>query len=221
MINQREIVRELRLKLREYFPLLQSFIDQNIITKDDWKFYGTIQFKLIKCFTTTPEKVIRDSKIQLNKIVKFYEKETRVRKLGLKSDLFISEQKIEREKLKERFKYYHSHLEYWRKRKESSDVYLSYEIHMFLYYKWMNNYEFDEENTLKLLLDLMRLCSYYAFKYFDIERLASEKNILMSNMKVSSTVLGIIDQKLNTVNVDKESQLRGEALMREAKAHLD
>ena len=221
MINQREIVRELRLKLREYFPLLQSFIDQNIITKNDWKFYGTIQFNLIKCFTTTPEKAIRDSKTQLNKIVKFYEKETRIRKLGLKSDLFISEQKIEREKLKERFKYYHSHLEYWRKRKESSDIYLSYEIHMFLYYKWMNNYEFDEENTLNLLLDLMGLCSYYAFRYFDIERLASEKHILMSNMKVSSTILGIIDQNLDTVNVDKESQSLGEALMREAKAHLD
>ena len=86
---EREIVRELRLKLREYFPDLQSHLDQDIITKNDWKFFGMIQFNLIKCFTITPEKAIRESKIQINKIVKFYEKETRVRKLGLKSKLFI------------------------------------------------------------------------------------------------------------------------------------
>jgi len=32
-MNERQIVKELRLKLREYFPTLQSFIDQDIITK--------------------------------------------------------------------------------------------------------------------------------------------------------------------------------------------
>ena len=30
-MHEREIVRELRLKLREYFPSLQSYIDDNII----------------------------------------------------------------------------------------------------------------------------------------------------------------------------------------------
>ena len=35
-MNEREIVRELRLKLREYFPDLQSHLDQDIITKNDW-----------------------------------------------------------------------------------------------------------------------------------------------------------------------------------------
>ena len=88
-MNERQIVKELRLRLREYFPSLQSFIDQDVITKSDWRFYGNIQFNLIKNFTITPEKTIRESKANLNKIVKFYENETRVRKLGLKSDVFI------------------------------------------------------------------------------------------------------------------------------------
>ena len=161
-MHEREIVRELRLRLREYFPSLQSYIDQDIITKNDWKFYGMIQFNLIKCFTMTPEKAIRESKVQLNKISKFYEQETRVRKLGLKSNVFIDEHMIERDELQKRYEYYHSHLEYWKKRKLSSEMYFNYEIYMFLYYKWMSNYEFDEENTFKLLLELMGFCSYYA-----------------------------------------------------------
>jgi hypothetical protein len=85
----------------------------------------------------------------------------------------------------------------------------------------MSNYEFDEENTFKLLLDLMEFCSYYAARYFDIERLSSEKAILMSNMKVSSTILGIIDQAFETANTDKENQLKADVLIQEAKAHLN
>ena len=132
-MHEREIVRELRLRLREYFPSLQSYLDQDIITINDWKFYGTIQFNLINCFTMTPEKAIRESKTQLNKISKFYEQESRVRKLALKSNLFIQEHMIERDKLQERYEYYHSHLEYWKKRKQSTEMYFNYEIYMFLY----------------------------------------------------------------------------------------
>ena len=177
-MNEREIVRELRLRLREYFPSLQSYIDQDIITKNDWKFYGMIQFNLIKCFTMTPEKAIRESKNQLNKISKFYEQESRIRKLALNSNQFIHEHMIERDELQKRYEYYHLHLEYWKKRKQSTEMYFNYEIYIFLYYKWMSNYEFDEENTFKLLLDLMEFCKYYATSYFDIERLTSEKSIL-------------------------------------------
>ena len=102
-MHEREIVRELRLRLREYFPSLQSYIDQDIITKNDWKFFGMIQFNLIKCFTMTPEKAIRESKTQLNKISKFYEQESRIRKLALNSNLFIHEHMIERDELQKRY----------------------------------------------------------------------------------------------------------------------
>ena len=159
-MNERQIVKELRLKLREYFPTLQSFIDQDIITKNDWRFYGNIQFNLIKNFTITPEKTIRESKANLNKIVKFYETETRLRKLGLKSLTFIEEHDINIDIMRKRYEFYQSHLDYWKKRKESSEMYFNYEIYMFLYYKWMNNYEFDQENTCKLVLDLMGFCNY-------------------------------------------------------------
>ena len=211
---EREIVRELRLKLREYFPDLQSHLDQDIITKNDWKFFGLIQFNLIKCFTVSPEKSIRDSKIQINKIVKFYDKETRVRKLSLKSKLFINENKINQDNLQSRFNYYHSHMEYWKMRKESKKMYLHYEIYLFLYYKWMDNYEFDEENTYKLLLDLMEFCDYYATRYFDIDRLTLERTVLMDEMKISSHVLKIIEDN-NKNNLDNNQVLE------EAEAHLD
>ena len=210
---EREIVRELRLKLREYFPDLQSHLDKNIITKNDWKFFGIIQFNLIKCFTVTPEKAIRESKIQINKIVKFYEKETRIRKLSLKSKIFIDENNIKHDELQKKFKYYYSHLEYWKMRKESKEMYFHYEIYLFLYYKWMNNYELDEENTYKLLIDLMGFCDYYATRYFDIDRLSLERNILMSEMKISNHILVIIE--------DNNSNMNNNQFLGEAKAHLN
>ena len=211
-MNERQIVKELRLKLREYFPTLQSFIDQDIITKNDWRFYGNIQFNLIKNFTITPEKTIRESKANLNKIVKFYENETRVRKLGLKSEVFIEEHDINTDIMRKRYEFYQSHLDYWKKRKESSEMYFNYEIYMFLYYKWMDNYEFDQENTYKLLLDLMGFCNYYGARYFNLERLSSEREVLLSEMKLSTKVLTVIDNNLNQMD---------DELLQEASAHLN
>ena len=198
--------------LREYFPTLQSFIDQNIITKNDWRFYGNIQFNLIKNFTITPEKTIRESKANLNKIVKFYESETRLRKLGLKSQAFIEEHDINTDIMRKRYEFYQSHLEYWKKRKESSEMYFNYEIYMFLYYKWMNNYEFDQENTYKLLLDLMGFCNYYAARYFSLERLSAEREALLGEMKLSTKVLSVIDKDFNQID---------DELLQEASAHLN
>ena len=211
-MNERQIVKELRLKLREYFPTLQSFIDQDIITKNDWRFYGNIQFNLIKNFTITPEKTIRESKANLNKIVKFYESETRLRKLGLKSQAFIEEHDINIVIMRKRYEFYQSHLDYWKKRKESSEMYFNYEIYMFLYYKWMNNYELDQENTYKLLLDLMGFCNYYAARYFSLERLSAEREALLGEMKLSTKVLIVIDKNLNQMD---------DELLQEASAHLN
>ena len=211
-MNERQIVKQLRLKLREYFPTLQSFIDQDIITKNDWRFYGNIQFNLIKNFTITPEKTIRESKANLNKIVKFYESETRLRKLGLKSQAFIEEHDINTDIMRKSFEFYQSHLEYWKKRKESSEMYFNYEIYMFLYYKWMNNYEFDQENTYKLLLDLMGFCNYYAARYFSLDRLSAEREALLGEMKLSTKVLSVIDKDFNQID---------DELLQEASAHLN
>ena len=211
-MSQRQIVKDLRIKLREYVPTLQSLIDQDIITNSDWRFYGNIQFNLIKNFTMTPEKTIRESKACLNKIVKFYESETRVRKLGLKSDIFMKEHQIKSNVLEQRYEFYQSHLDYWKKRKESSEMYFNYEIYMFLYYKWMNNYEFDQENTYRLLLDLMGFCNYYATRYFSIDRLSSERKVLLLEMKLSTNVLSLIDNNSNQID-DK--------LLQEAEAHLN
>ena len=211
-MNERQIVKELRLRLREYFPSLQSFIDQDIITKSDWRFYGKIQFNLINNFTITPEKTIRESKANLNKIVKFYESETRVRKLGLKSQFFIEEHDINIDIMQQRYEFYESHLGYWKKRKESSEMYFNYEIYMFLYYKWMNNYEFDQENTYKLLLDLMGFCNYYAARYFSLDRLSAEREALLGEMKLSTKVLSVIDKDFNQID---------DELLQEASAHLN
>tara|TARA_B100001250_G_C19632438_1_gene714365 strand:+ start:245 stop:904 length:660 start_codon:yes stop_codon:yes gene_type:complete len=219
-MNHRQIVKELRLKLREYFPDLQLMIDDWTITKNDWKYFGMIQFNLIKCFTITPEKAIRDSKTQLNKIVKFYQLESRVRKNSLKSELFISENSIDPKSLAERFQYFQDIFDYWSSRKRSNKRYMNYEVFLFLYYKWMNNYEFDKENSFKLILDLMELSNYYAYRYNDIDKLKSERLSLLEHMKISSHVLPLIDQTINQQNI-RNNKTDMDVLLKEANEHLN
>jgi len=219
-MNQRQIVKELRLKLREYFPDLQLMIDDWTVTKNDWKYFGMIQFNLIKCFTITPEKAIRESKAQLNKIVKFYQLESRVRKNSLKSELFISENSIDPKSLSERLQYFQDIYDYWSFRKSSNKRYMNYEVFLFLYYKWMNNYEFDEENSLNLILELMKLSDYYAYRYYNIDKLKTEKLHLLQSMKVSSHILPLIDETISKKTNEKNT-IEMDALVKEANEHLN
>ena len=186
---EREIIRELRVRLREYFPALQGLIDQKIITKYDWIFFGIVQLNLVKCFLVTPEKAIRKSKHQLSQILKFYQNEVRARKAALKSNTFVNENRLIPEDIEKQLSLYEDHLRYWKNRKESSELYFHYEIFLFIYYKWMNSFEFDKENAIKLILDLMKFSNYYSYKYFSIERLDSDRNILLSDMKISGPLL--------------------------------
>ena len=186
---EREIIRQLRTRLREYFPSLQSFIDQKIITKYDWIFFGIVQLNLVKCFLVTPEKAIRESKNQLSQILKFYQNEVRARKAVLKSKTFINENRLILEEIEKQLLFYEDHFLYWKNRKESTELYFHYEIFLFMYYKWMNSFEFEKENTIKLILDLMKFSNYYSYKYFSLERLDSDRNILLNDMKISGSLL--------------------------------
>jgi len=186
---EREIIRQLRTRLREYFPSLQSFIDQKIITKYDWIFFGIVQLNLVKCFLVTPEKAIRKSKHQLSQILKFYQNEVRARKAVLKSKTFINENRLILEEIEKQLLLYEDDFLYWKNRKESTELYFHYEIFLFMYYKWMNSFEFEKENTIKLILDLMKFSNYYSYKYFSLERLGSDRNILLNDMKISGSLL--------------------------------
>ena len=186
---EREIIRKLRNRLREYFPSLQGLIDQKIITKYDWIFFGIVQLNLVKCFLVTPEKAIRKSKHQLSQILKFYQNEVRARKAVLKSKTFINENRLILEEIEKQLLLYEDHFLYWKNRKESTELYFHYEIFLFMYYKWMNSFEFEKENTIKLILDLMKFSNYYSYKYFSLERLDSDRNILLNYMKISGSLL--------------------------------
>ena len=188
-LTEKEIIRQIRLKLREYFPDLQNLIDQNVITKNDWLFFGMLQLNLIKCFLDTPEKTIRKSRTQIKQIIKFYDLEVKARNYILKSSTFQNQNNIDLKNIKEQISYYSEHKEYWLKRQNSNELYFNYELFMFLYYKWMNNFEFEIENTVKLMLDIIVLTNFYLYKYIDIEKLKTERAILLSQMKICSFVL--------------------------------
>ena len=219
---EREIIRSIRLKLREYFPELQSLIDKKIITKNDWIFFGMIQLNIVKCFTTTPEDAIRKSKAQLNQISKFYELETRVRKTALSSTSFLNENDLNSLEITDRMDFYNNHRLYWKKRKDSSELYFNYEVFLFLYYKWMKSFELEKENSIQLILDIMMLSNYYSKNYFDFDRLSKERNLMMKEMKISSGALlikgkngqNIIGATFDHNNDDKKK------FIREMNAHL-
>lgn len=219
---EREIIRSIRLKLREYFPELQSLIDKKIITKNDWIFFGMIQLNIVKCFTTTPEDAIRKSKAQLNQISKFYELETRVRKTALSSTSFLNENDLNSFEITDRMDFYNNHRLYWKKRKDSSELYFNYEVFLFLYYKWMKSFELEKENSIQLILDIMMLSNYYSKNYFDFDRLSNERKLMMKEMKISSGALlikgkngqNIIGATFDHNNDDKKK------FIREMNAHL-
>jgi len=219
---EREIIRSIRLKLREYFPELQSLIDKKIITKNDWIFFGMIQLNIVKCFTTTPEDAIRKSKAQINQISKFYELETRVRKTALSSTSFLNENDLNSLEITDRMDFYNNHRLYWKKRKDSSELYFNYEVFLFLYYKWMKSFELEKENSIQLILDIMMLSNYYSKNYFDFDRLSNERKLMMKEMKISSGALlikgkngqNIIGATFDHNNDDKKK------FIREMNAHL-
>lgn len=219
---EREIIRQLRTRLREYFPSLQSFIDQKIITKYDWIFFGIVQLNLVKCFLVTPEKAIRKSKHQLSQILKFYQNEVRARKAVLKSKTFINENRLILEEIEKQLLLYEGHFLYWKNRKESTELYFHYEIFLFMYYKWMNSFEFEKENTIKLILDLMKFSNYYGLKYFSFERLESEMTFLLKNMKISGSLLFDTGNNIKSI-IDTRSitdQIDIQTLKNEINAHL-
>ena len=219
---EREIVRKLRLRLREYFPNLQKLIDTNVITKNDWLFFGILQLNLIKCFLETPERSIRKSKSQLKQIIKFYDMEIRSRKYVIKSNTFTIENNVDQKQIEEQMSFYVSHKDYWMNRKDSKELYFDYELILFLYYKWMNNYEFDIDNTVKLIMYIMKLTEFYSWKYFSAEKLKSKRKILLNQMKVCGLLLvnqnenysGIIDISMYKNRVDMD------VFVREIQAHL-
>ena len=218
---EREIIRELRVRLREYFPSLQSLIDQKIVTKYDWVFFGIVQLNLVKCFLVTPEKAIRKSKHQLSQILKFYQNEVRARNAVLKSNTFINENRLIPEEIEKQLSLYDDHLRYWKDRKESSELYFHYEIFLFIYYKWMNSFEFDKENTIKLILDLMELSNYHSYKYFSVERLDSDRNILLSDMKITISLLLHTANDKSIINISSiKDQIDINKFKDEINAHL-
>ena len=222
MIEKRDIISALRKRLRELFPNMQSFIDDGTITKSDWIFFGRIIYHLMNCFIVNPEKAIRRSKAQLNRVLRFYEKEVRVRKLALKSDLFLKANDIDVERLKTQLCSFQENLDYWASRHESTDLCFEYEIHLYLYYKWMDNYEFDDYYQRELVMSLMNLCGYYGTRYFSLERLGSEKKVLMSEMRIGSELLRILDYATEKGSGDE--MVPGsdiEVLTSEADAHLN
>ena len=222
MIEKRDIISALRKRLRELFPNMQSFIDDGTITKSDWIFFGRIIYHLMNCFIVTPEKAIRRSKAQLNRVLRFYEKEVRVRKLALKSDLFLKANDIDVERLKTQLCSFQENLDYWASRHESTDLCFEYEIHLYLYYKWMDNYEFDDYYQRELVMSLMNLCGYYGIRYFSLERLGSEKKMLISEMRMGSELLSILDYATKGGSVDE--MVPGsdiEVLISEADSHLN
>ena len=86
----------------------------------------------------------------------------------------------------------------------------------------MDNYEFDDYYQRELLMSLMNLCGYYGTKYFSLERLETEKEVLMSEIRMGSELLRILDYATEKGSGDETIPgLDIEVLINEADAHLN
>ena len=68
----------------------------------------------------------------------------------------------------------------------------------------------------------MNLCGYYGTRYFSLDRLGSEKKVLMSEMRIGSELLRILDYATEKGSGDE--MVPGsdiEVLTSEADAHLN
>ena len=85
----------------------------------------------------------------------------------------------------------------------------------------MNSFEFDKENTIKLILDLMKLSNYYSYKYFSIERLRYDRNILLSDMKICGSLLLHTTNDKSIINISSiKDQIDINKFKDEISAHL-
>ena len=155
-------------------------------------------------------------------IIHLLDLETRARKIALSSNAFLKENNLNKSELAERMLFYDAHRSYWKKRKISSELYFNYEVFLFLYYKWMKNFELDKDNSISLILDIMNMTDYYGKNYFDIDRLSKERIVLITEMKVSSGAL--LDLGKNGENIMGASFNNNvqnkEKFIREINAHI-
>ena len=157
-------------------------------------------------------------------ILKFYQNEVRARKAALKSNTFVNENRLIPEEIEKQLSLYDDHLRYWKNRKESSELYFHYEIFLFIYYKWMNSFEFDKENTIKLgeriIKDLkngkgvcisahgnsLRALCKYLFKI-------NEREISKMEIPTANPLLIIFEDKLQISSVTYLDQERAKNLV--------
>jgi len=134
----------------------------------------------------------------------------------------LNENDLNSLEITDRMDFYNNHRLYWKKRKDSSELYFNYEVFLFLYYKWMKSFELEKGNSIQLILDIMMLSNYYSKNYFDFDRLSTERKLMMKEMKISSGALlikgkngqNIIGATFDHNNDDKKK------FIREMNAHL-
>ena len=179
MANTKEIIKQFRAKMREYYL---NFEYKGISQNDD-DLLDKILIELINCFSTSEEEAKKLSRKALDKEIGKYELKIFTSRLALKDSKFLEENSGEQiEEIKAQMVVDKLYLNYWETRRASETLYWEYEIHLYLFYTWMDKFKFDDWYQRVLVSDLMAFCGYTS-KHSHLERLKKQKNQLFSRMQ--------------------------------------
>ena len=179
MANTKEIIKQFRAKMREYYL---NFEYKGISQNDD-DLLDKILIELINCFSTSEEEAKKLSRKALDKEIGKYELNIFNSRLALKDPKFLEENSREKiEEIKAEIVIDKLFLNYWKSRRASDGLYWEYEVHLYLFYTWMDKFKFDDWYQRVLVSDLMAFCGYTS-KHSHLERLKKQKNQLFSRMQ--------------------------------------
>ena len=220
MIVKRDIIKKARIKIRELFPTIQMSLDKGNISKNDWLFFGKIIQNLINCFLESPENSIIKSKNTLNKIYVFYKKQFKTLKIASDDNYFLIRNSIDKNTIIKETKLYENFYEYWSNRRDSTELFFEHEIHMYLLYKWMSNYELNHISQNEFIIHLGFLCNSYNKKILYQEYLNSEKERLFSSLIFTSEILHFIGYNKDIKNKENKIIMTSFEFIQEAKKHI-
>ena len=220
MIIKRDIIKKARLKIRELFPGLQKSLDKGNISKNDWIFFGKIIQNLTNCFLESPENSIVKSKSQLNKIYLFYKKQFNTLKVISDDRYFLRRNSLDKNTILTELSLYEKIFEYWLNRIESTQLFFEHEIHMYLIYKWMTNYELNHISQNEFIIHLGYLCNSFNKRTLYQDYLDTEKERLFTSMIFTAEILHIIGYDKDIKNKEDKIIMTSFDFIQEVEKHI-
>ena len=206
MINK--LSKAFKEHVRAQYPKVARSLDRITSEEKQRRFYDLIIDQLIECFLLPSEEAKELSREELDRSIKLCKESILSREALLKDGSLRSQYNIPEQELQDQLEALHLLLDYWRSRRASDTKYSIIEIHLFIYFRWMDMNEIDDYDQRVLIQVLMEICDYHGAEEFTTERLLKKKKEIFSYMEadaeIEKALVYNIERKLKEDGVSKE-----------------